>query len=412
MQNLKMIFNRVICKIMNFLSALKQASNNTLPTAVTSKLSFLLPVFLFFFGCRIFQQSTTATLPTQTAPMPTPVAAQPKNIILVIGDGMGLSQISAGLYWKGVGKSIFEKFPIVGFHKSFSCNDLITDSAAGATAFACGQKTTNGAIGVTPPSNKPCRTILEELDQLGWATGMVVTCSAPHATPASFIAHRELRAFSEEIASDYLKTSLDCFIGGGEHFFNDRPDRLNLEDSLKARGYIIRRGESFKRLPLDGSAPFMLFTAEYEPPTASGGRRYLPSAAKIACEYLQKRSAKGFFLMIEGSQIDWGGHSNDRNWLRAEMLDFDATLKNVLAFAEGNGETLVLVTGDHECGGLALTDRQSKKQFAPVFTTKLHTGALVPVLAYGPKSELFSGIYDNTQIYVKMAEALGLDPAE
>lgn len=321
---------------------------------------------------------------------------------------MGLSQLTAGLYWKGVGKSVLEQFPIVGFHKSFSCNDLVTDSAAGATAFACGQKTTNGAIGVTQPGNKPCRTILEDLDERGWATGMVVACSAPHATPASFIAHRELRAFSEEIAYDYLKTELDCFIGGGEHFFNDRPDRLDLEDSLKRRGYVIRRGTSFKKLPLDGSAPFMLFTAEYEPPTASGGRRYMPMASLTACQYLQKRSTKGFFLMVEGSQIDWAGHSNDRNWLRSEMLDFDEMLSKILEFARQDGETLVIVTGDHECGGLALLDRQSKKEFNPVYTTKLHTAALVPVLAFGPKSELFSGIYDNTQIYNKLGAALGI----
>src|SRR5690606_13382382 len=192
-----------------------------------------------------------------------------------------------------VGKSAFERFPVVGFHKSHSCDDLVTDSAAGATAFSCGQKTINNAIGVLP-DNKPCTTILEDLDQRGYATGMVVTCSAPHATPASFIAHREIRAFTEEIALDYLKTPIDCFIGGGEHFFNDRPDRLNLEDTLKQRGYVIRRGTTFGRLPLDGSAPFMLFTADREPPTASANRRYLPDATRTACEYLKKRSDKGF----------------------------------------------------------------------------------------------------------------------
>ena len=380
---------------------------NTLPFTVTYKVGFVLPVLIFFWGCSIVPQGSNQQVLHDTAENSTDNAA-PKNIVLVIGDGMALSQISAGLYWKGVGKSVFEQFPIVGFHKSFSCNDLVTDSAAGATAFACGQKTTNGAIGVVPPKNKPCRTILEELDYLGWATGMVVTCSAPHATPASFIAHQDLRAFSDEIARDYLSTPFDCFIGGGEHFFFDRPDRLNLLDSFKAKGYVVRRGDNFKKLPLDGSAPFLLFTSEYEPPTASGGRFYLPNAAKTACNFLKKRSEKGFFLMVEGSQIDWAGHSNDRHWLRAEMLDFDATLQKILAFAQEDGQTLVIVTGDHECGGVALTDNRSKKTFAPIFTTKLHTAALVPVLAFGPKSELFSGIYDNTQIYEKMSDALGL----
>jgi alkaline phosphatase len=331
----------------------------------------------------------------------------PKNIILLIGDGMGLAQISAGMYWIGVGKTAFERFPVVGFHKSHSCNDLVTDSAAGATAFSCGQKTTNGAVGVLPPKNKPCQTILEDLEEQGYASGMVVSCSASHATPASFIAHRELRAFSEEIAADYLKTPLDCFIGGGHHFFYDRPDGRNLEDSLKKRGYVVRTGTSMRKLPWDGSAPFMLFTADYEPPTASGGRTYMPEATRRTCEYLKRRSQKGFFLMVEGSQIDWGGHSNDRNWVRAEMEDFNKVLEEALKFAAADGETLVIVTGDHECGGLALADIKSKKAFQAKFTTRLHTASLVPVLAYGPRSELFFGIYDNTAIYAKMREALG-----
>ncbi len=362
----------------------------------------LLPLLLLIIsGCASPGKPNTESQPVK-------FAARPKNIILLIGDGMALSQASAGIYWIGVGKTSFERFPVVGFHKSHSSNDLVTDSAAGATAFSCGQKTTNGTIGMLQPGNRPCRTILEDLDSIGYATGMVVTCSAPHATPASFIAHREIRAFTEDIALDYLKTNLDCFIGGGEHYFNDRPDHLNLEDSLKKNGYVIRRGTSLRGLPLDGSAPFMLFTADREPPTASADRHYLPVATRAVCEYLQKRSDKGFFLMVEGSQIDWACHANDRNWLRAELTDFDKTIKQALDFAASNGETLVLVTGDHECGGLALTEGQSRREFKPVFAARLHTAALVPVYAYGPLAERFSGIYDNTEIYSKMWSTLGI----
>lgn len=376
-------------------------------------------------------------------------AARPKNIILLIGDGMGLAQMSAHIYWQGPGTTIFEQFPYVGFHKSHSCNDLVTDSAAGATAFSCGQKTTNGAIGMLPPASvscdlhrkaadaqeeaaeldattgepmrevktpdtpelppfTACPTVLEELDAWGWATGMVVACTATHATPASFIAHRELRAFTEDIAMDYLSTQLDCFVGGGEALFHDRPDRRNLFDSLRKRDYVLRRGTSFKKLPLDGSRPFMLFTAEREPPTASGGRTYMAPATQVVCEYLTKRSEKGFFLMVEGSQIDWAGHANDRNWLQAEMADFDATVKQALLFAAQNGETLVLVTGDHECGGLSLIQGDLKKSVTHKFSAKIHTGTMVPVYAYGPGAEHFMGIYDNTRIYAKMLEVLGL----
>lgn len=360
----------------------------------------LLPLLLIFAGCASTGKQTVELQAVK-------FAERPKNIILLIGDGMALSQVSAGIYWIGVNKTAFEKFPVVGFHKSHSCDDMVTDSGAGATAFSCGQKTNNGAIGVLP-DNKPCTTILEDLDERGYATGMVVSCSAPHATPASFIAHREIRAFTEEIALDYLKTPIDCFVGGGEHFFNDRPDRLNLIDSLKKHGYVIRRGTAMRNLPLDGSAPFMLFTADREPPTASAGRQYLPDATRTVCDYLQKRSDKGFFLMVEGSQIDWACHANDGNWLRAEMFDFDKTIKRALEFAASNGETLVVVTGDHECGGLALKEGPTKREFQPAFASRLHTAAMVPVFAYGPKAELFSGLYDNTEIYQKMRAALGI----
>lgn len=379
-----------------------------MPYLITNTRWITLPLVLIFLTGAIPDIKNNTAAPMPSPAMTADSVRAPKNIILLIGDGMGLSQISAGIYWMGVGKTVFEQFPVVGFHKSYSCNDLVTDSAAGATAFSCGHKTSNGAIGVLPPDNKPCLTILEELDALGYASGMVVACSATHATPASFIAHRELRAFTEEIALDYLKTPLDCFIGGGEHYYYDRPDGKNLEDSLKKRGYVLRTGTSMRKLPWDGSAPFMLFTAEYEPPTASGGRTYMPEATKKVCEYLKKRSNKGFFLMVEGSQIDWGGHSNDRNWVKAEMIDFNKVVKEALDFAKRDGETLVIVTGDHECGGLALVDAKSKKDFRAVFTTRLHTAALVPVLAYGPYAETFSGIYENTEIYQKMRTAIGI----
>jgi alkaline phosphatase len=363
----------------------------------TTKQLFSLLTLLTIFAC--VDKSVKKTL----APPP-PLADRPKNIILMIGDGMALSQASASVYYTNQ-KSCFERFPVVGFHKSHSSDDLITDSAAGATAFACGCKTTNGTIGMDA-YEKPCRTILEDLDAAGWATGIVVTCSATHATPASFYAHREIRAQTDEIALDFLKSNVDCFIGGGEGYFNDRFDGCNLEDSLKKQGYVIRFGDSFKKLPLDGSAPFMNFTAPKEPSTASAGRNYLPKATEIVSDYLTKRSDKGFFMLVEGSQIDWALHANDKDWLKAELLDFDKAVQKMLDFATNNGETLVIVTGDHECGGMAMTKGSSKKDFKPVFSNKLHTGALVPVYAFGPDADLFSGIYENTAIYSKMMQCV------
>lgn len=335
-----------------------------------------------------------------------PFAEHPKNIILMIGDGMALPQISAHSYWSDRYSTVFESFPYLGFHKSYSHDDLITDSAAAATAFACGSKTTNTAIGVLPPDNHHCQTILEALEALGWATGVVVTCSAPHATPAAFVAHRDIRAFTEEIAEDYLAANLDCFVGGGEQYFDQRADEANLLDSFRGKGYIVRSGLNWSKLPLDGSAPFMVFTDPREPGTAAAGRDYLPEAVGRCCNFLKQRSDKGFFLLVEGSQIDWAGHANDRVWLEAEMRDFDWAIQRALHFAAADRETLVVVTGDHECGGLSLAP--SGKSIKSTFGTRFHTGVMVPIFAYGPGANRFMGVYENTGVYDRLRSALNM----
>lgn len=361
----------------------------------------LLPATLFFFsGC-------AGNKPQRIDLQSVKLAQKPKNIILLIGDGMALPQISAGMYWRGgLEKSVFAQFPYVGYHKSHAHDELVTDSAAGATAFACGIKTFNGAIGMKP-NKKACKTILEDWEEAGKSTGIVVTCSATHATPASFIAHEDSRAFTENIALEYLNTPIDCYVGGGGYYFSkERYDHLDIKDSLRQRGYVVRNGSNFKKMPMDGSAPFMLLTHDREPGTASAGRTYLPNAVKEVSQYLTKRSDKGFFLLVEGSQIDWACHANDRNWLRAEMLDFEKAVQEALNFAASNGETLVIVTGDHECGGLSLNSTEAKKAFKPVFASHYHTATMVPVFAFGPQADLFKGIYENTAIYNKMKAAM------
>ena len=240
----------------------------------------------------------------------------------------------------------------------------------------------------------------------GMATGIVVSCSATHATPAAFIAHKESRAFTRAIAADYLGSGLDCYIGGGEEYFRRRPDKKPLIDSLVSMGYVINRNANFKNLPMDGSAPFYAFTAFEEPGTATKGRNYLPKAAGLACEYLKNRSDQGFFLMVEGSQIDWALHANDSRWLRDEMADWEQTVRTVLEFAAQDGETLVILTGDHECAGMSLNGTGKSRYFEPRFASRVHSAALVPVLAYGPGAKAFTGLYDNTDLYFKMREAV------
>jgi alkaline phosphatase len=339
------------------------------------------------------------------------VPPRPKNIILLIGDGMGLSQVSAGFYVNGK-KLNLARFPVTGLMKTQSASHLITDSAAGATAFACGQKTYNGAIGVTR-DKKSCLTILEQAEQQGLATGLVATSSITHATPASFIAHVAQRAEMEEIAAWFLKTDLDLFIGGGMQYFKQRKtDKRDLYAELKAKGYALSNFSENKlsELTLSPNRPFGWFAATGEPDSVSGGRDYLPLAARISPRFLEKRSDKGFFLMLEGSQIDWACHAKNGDRAVAEMLDFDAAIGEILRYAEADGNTLVIVTADHETGGLALEQGEGYEVLDWAFNSGQHTATMVPVYAYGPGAEVFSGVMDNTEIYWKMAKLWGFIP--
>jgi len=340
---------------------------------------------------------------------PTVVMADtPKNIVLMIGDGMGLSQISAALYSNN-NRLYLEQFPVIGFHKSYSSNNLVTDSAAGATAFSCGVKTYNNAIGMTADTTS-CQTILEEAEARHLATGLISTSSIVHATPASFIAHQSYRERYEAIALDFMNTEVDLLIGGGKKFFDRRKmDDRDLISEMRRKGYWVYdySQDDISQVRARSDANLVYFTADNHPLTVSTGRTYLPYAGTLAVNFLKQKNETGFFLMIEGSQIDWMGHANEGKLLISELLDFDQTIGAVLDFAKKDGNTLVIVTGDHESGGMAINEDSKMNAVKPKFTTNGHTGALIPVYAFGPKAELFSGIYENTAIYHKMREALG-----
>jgi len=337
------------------------------------------------------------------------VFEKPKNIILMIGDGMGLTQITAGMYING-NKLNLERFKIIGLHKSYSSSNLITDSAAGATAFASGVKTYNGAIGVNPDT-VAVQTILEQAEANSLATGLVATSTIVHATPAAFIAHQKERNMYEEIADDFLKTDIDFFVGGGLKYFTQRKDGRNLVKELEAKGYFVSDSAKmdFNSVPVQFDKNFAYFTSEDSPLRYSQGRRYLVKASEMACSFLDSRSEKGFFLMIEGSQIDWGGHANDSDYIISEMIEFDNAVGKVLDFAEKDGHTLVIVTADHETGGYAINPGSKMDSIVPGFTTNYHTAALIPVFAFGPGAELFDGFYENTAIYKKMHKAFGFE---
>ncbi|MBK5277517.1 MAG: alkaline phosphatase [Bacteroidia bacterium] len=326
----------------------------------------------------------------------------PKNIILMVGDGMGVAQVYAGLT-ANHGKLNLERCTAVGFHKNQATDDFVTDSAAGATAFACGQKTYNGAIGVDA-SGKSIPTILELAELNGLATGLVATCSITHATPACFISHQPSRSLNENIALDFLKTDVDVFIGGGRKFFTKRSDGLNLADSLKARGYQI--ANSITEVQQVTSGKLAAFLADEQQAKFSAGRGDELVKSTVATLQLLSSNKKGMFLMIEGSQIDWGGHGNDTKYIVDEMIDFDNAIGKVLDFANEDGKTLVIITADHETGGFSIIDGDFKTGMVEgKFTTGSHTGIMIPVFAYGPGAEEFSGIYENSDIFHKMMAA-------
>lgn len=326
----------------------------------------------------------------------------PKNIILLIGDGMGATQVFAGLT-ANKGKLNIERCQYVGFHKNQSSDDYVTDSGAGATSISIGKKTYNGAIGVDS-SKTPHPTILEIAETNSLATGMVVSCSITHATPASFIAHQPSRQMVEEIAADFLKTDIDVFIGGGRDHFLRRKDGRNLIDSLKVRNYQV--ADTLTEIVKIKSGKLAGFVAAVEPPKVSEGRGdQLLQSTLTALEILKKNS-KGFFLMVEGSQIDWGGHANEAQYVTSEMVDFDKAIGAAFDFADKDGNTLVIITADHETGGMSLVNGDMKTGMVEAkFSTAGHTGVMIPVYAYGVGAEKFSGIYQNTSIFDKIIAA-------
>jgi alkaline phosphatase len=324
----------------------------------------------------------------------------------MIGDGMGTSQIYAG-YIAKKGNLNMQKFPITGFSITYSADDLITDSAASGTAMATGSKTNNGMVGVDPENDR-LENIVEIVEKDGKSTGLVATSTITHATPACFIAHVESRNDYERIAWQFLETDIDVFIGGGAVHFIERLDQRDLTIDLAEKGYELCY--SMEELETATSDKIAGLVYEASPPSMLQGRgNMLSKSTKKAIEVLS-RNENGFFLMVESSQIDWGNHQNNIAYQTLEVNDFDNVIGEVLEYAREDGETLVIVTADHETGGLGINGGNLKKgDIDPAYTTMGHTGVMVPVLAYGPKSELFSGIYDNTEIFFKMMKALGKD---
>ncbi len=341
----------------------------------------------------------------QNASVPRNRSGKPRNIILFIGDGMGVAQIYAGMT---VSNNVFslEKFPYSGLCKTSSADDYITDSAAGGTAIACGTKTNNGMIGVTPDSAS-VSSIFEIAHRYGLATGVISTSAITHATPASFIAHNTGRGNYEDIAKDFLNGSADLFLGGGEDHFRSRNDGIDLTVKLKEQGYSIVY--TLEELENCNSKKIAGLLAKVHMPKVSDGREgALERMTRKAIETLSKNK-KGFILVVEGSMIDWGGHEQNIDFITSEMIDLDKAVGVASDYAIKNRNTLVVVTADHETGGLSLTGGDlSEKEVIGKFSGRDHTAVMVPIFSVGPGAEKFSGIHENTFFFEEFLNLLNI----
>lgn len=325
--------------------------------------------------------------------------AKPKNIILFIADGAGMPAFSHGLF-QSPGSEL-EKFTCIGLVKTGSLSG-ITDSAAAVTALACGVRTKNGFLGMTAEGRK-AESVLEQARKKRKSTGLVATCGLTHATPAGYYAHVNSRSDETEIARQCGTAGIDVLLGGGYGFFK----KSGALDAMTKKGYIlVRTAEELKGVKTDKAARLLGLFGDEDMGACSGRTPSLREMTQTAIRILS-RNTNGFFLMVEGSQIDWAGHANNAEGLECEMLEFLDALKPAGDFLQKERSTLILVTADHETGGIFISDQNPVSGASEIsFASTAHTGEMVPLFARGESAELFGGIYDNTLVALLIKDLL------
>ena len=332
--------------------------------------------------------------------------AKALNVIYFIGDGTALPQVYAGMLATRQ-EMVFPKFPYIGVVDTHSSSNDITDSAAGGTALSSDHKTKNAMVGMNPDTI-PVKTLLEVFHEQGKETGLVVTSYITHATPACFYAKVPHRRQYEDIAMQLAEAdNINLAIGGGRKHFNQRKDSLNLIERMESElGWKVY--DTLDNIDVTCKKYAVLANDDHMPPAAERGD-FLPRAVKTALKTLDG-AENGFFLMVEGSQIDFACHANDSAWMVDELVDFSYAIQIALDYAEEHGNTLVVVTADHETGGLTMPDKQSKyTNVSFCYSTGSHTCLPVMVYAYGPGAEQFTGWMQNTAIKGKILNACGLE---
>ncbi len=361
-----------------------------------------------------------------------PIKNKPKNIILLISDGMSLTQVSTYRLLKGGPNEriAVDKFPVSGIVLTHSENAIVTDSASSATAFSTGRKTNNGALGLDE-DNKILENFTEIIDRYGYVSSLISTSEITHATPAAYASHVDLRWKTDEISLQMMESNVMTILGGGRHFFlpedlgGKRSDGLNLLEQMESSRMVMtekKELDSFDHSDL-GKVVGLFADEALRDKEKPENHVFEPSSSEMLnfainrSEKFNENGCKGFFIMLEGSQVDWAGHANDLNYLKREMQDFDEAVELALDYATQNQDTLVIATADHETGGLLIESSSPTDYTAPEvkfsFNTGIgygsHTGVPVPVYAYGPGSENFTGTLDNTDIFYAMLEAVKMD---
>ena len=343
--------------------------------------------------------SYTCPTPYETVEVAQPAKGKtPKNIIFMIGDGMGLEQVSTA-WTANSGKLNMEKMPYVGLQRTYCLNWLVTDSAAAGTALATGSKTNKGMI-ATLPDGTELNSMMDLAQSVGKRTGVVVVCRLNDATPATFCCNDPDRDEAEAITADYLNCGVDFIAGGGmDYWRTERTDGRDIFAEIGQKGYNTY--ESVEALMDAEELPVAAVLAPLELPSALSGERgdmFRQMTAK-SLEMLSKDNEEGFVLMVEGSCIDDWLHANRVDAAVEEILDFDRVVGDVLQWAEKDGETLVVVTADHATGAMTLLWGDIAAGTVEVnFANEGHNGMMVPYFAYGAGAEKFDGVMENSEL--------------
>ena len=338
-----------------------------------------------------------------------------RDVILMIGDGMGVGHVTLAELSLSAGQRLsLDQFSYIGLVTTHSNNNLVTDSAAAATAMATGLKTDNGRIAVDPDGNN-LTTVLEFARSLGKSTGLVTTTRITHATPAAFASHIEERTQEYEIAVQLMESSLDVLLGGGLSYFlpegaseGTRSDGRNLIFEAESRGYRFLENRD-QLLSSMGPQPTLgLFSSDhmaFERARDITLEPNLTEMTRVALGILSQ-NPMGFFLMVEGGRIDHASHSNDLENVTGEMIAFEAAIGVALEYTTINDDVLLIVTADHETGGLSVGPSPVGDNPDVFWTTFGHTGNMVPIYSEGSAGSLFSGRLDNTHVGKRLFDLL------